>query len=97
VPDDDAGRRFVRRLLMRDEGRPRGGMAYRAYAAFTDLHSHKWMYDGTSLAKLMSEAGFINCAQRGFLESSIPHLDKVEMPGRVLEGLGVIVEGVKPA
>ena len=54
------------------------------------------MYDGRSLTLLMEEAGFTNCRQRGFLETEIPHLDKVEQPGRVLNGIGVAVEGVRP-
>jgi predicted SAM-dependent methyltransferase len=93
---DDPARRMCRRLLMRNETPPRRGMLYRAYTAMTDFHDHKWMYDGPSLVKLMSEAGFVECSQRGFLQSDIPHLDKVESPGRVLNGLGVPVEGRKP-
>jgi SAM-dependent methyltransferase len=93
---DDPARRMCRRLLMRSEAPPRTGLVYRAYTALTDFHDHKWMYDGPSLIKLMSEAGFIECSERAFLQSDIAHLDKVESPGRVLNGLGVPVEGRKP-
>jgi len=93
---DDPARRMCRRLLMRSEAPPRSGMLYRAYSGLTAFHDHKWMYDGPSLVKLMSEAGFVECSERGFLQSDIPHIDKVESPGRVLNGLGVPVEGRKP-
>jgi len=51
------------------------------------------MYDGPSLVNLMTEAGFTDCRERGFLETDIPHLDKVEMRGRYDDG--VAVEGRK--
>ena len=55
------------------------------------------LYDGQSLEKLMQEAGFENVKARGYLETSIPHLEKVEAPGRVQNGAGVPVEGNKPS
>jgi hypothetical protein len=41
----------------------------------------------------MTEAGFVDCRERGFLETEIPHLDKVEMRNRYDDG--VAVEGRK--
>ena len=92
----DPCRLFVTRLLFRGEDPPRAGVFYRLYHAMTDHHWHKWLYDGPSLIKLMTEAGFVDCRERGLHESEIPLIDKVEMPYRVLNGVGVVVEGRKP-
>ena len=89
----DPARAMCSRLMMRSESGPRGGALHRAYQAGVDFHSHKWMYDGPSLVHLMGEAGFVDCRERGFLETEIPHLDKVEMRGRFDDG--VAVEGRK--
>jgi len=89
----DPARAMCMRLMMRSENGPRGGPLHRAYQAGVDFHSHKWMYDGPSLARLMTEAGFFDCRERGFLETDIPHLDKVEMRNRYDDG--VAVEGRK--
>jgi predicted SAM-dependent methyltransferase len=93
---DDRARQMCDRLLMRPERAPHRGAAYAVYSNLTDFHSHKWMYDGDSLVKLFEEAGFLDCRVRGFRESNIPHIDKVESPGRVLDGQGVPVEGRRP-
>ena len=90
---EDPARAMCVRLMMRGEHSPRGGVLQRAYQAGVDFHSHKWMYDGPSLVNLMAEAGFTDCRERGFLETDIPHLDKVEMRGRYDDG--VAVEGRK--
>ena len=92
---DDRARQMCRRLLMRREESPRRGLIYGAYTALTDFHEHKWMYDGPSLVKLMTEAGFGEVRERPFRDSSIPHIEKVEQEGRVLGGAGVAAEGVK--
>ena len=89
----DPARAMCTRLMMRGESGPRGGVLHRAYQAGVDFHSHKWMYDGPSLAHLMTEAGFSDCRERGFLETEIPYLDKVEMRNRYDDG--VAVEGRK--
>ena len=89
----DAARAMCTRLMMRDERSPAGNMLFKAYRAGVDFHSHKWMYDGPSLANLMTEAGFVDCRERGFLDTEIPHLDKVEMRNRYDDG--VAVEGRK--
>lgn len=89
----DPARAMCVRLMMRGESGPRGGVLYRAYQSGVDFHSHKWMYDGPSLVNLMTEAGFVDCRERGFLETDIPHLDKVEVRSRYDDG--VAVEGRK--
>ena len=91
---DDPGRQLVSRLLMRQET-PAKGLLRRMYTAASDLHSHKWMYDARSLTLLMEEAGFTDCRRRAYLETDIPHLEKVEQRGRVVNGAGVAVEGVR--
>jgi hypothetical protein len=63
--------------------------------ARNDFHNHKWMYDGASLVKLMTESGLVEVRERGFRDSGIPHIDKVEAEGRVLNGAGVVAEGIK--
>ncbi len=90
---DDSARRLCERLLMRAESSPHRGLFRSIYAAKTDFHSHKWMYDGASLARLMTEAGLHDCQIMSYRESKIPHIDVVEMPGRFLNGAGVAVEG----
>lgn len=89
----DPARAMLSRLMMRPETRPRGGMLYRAYRSASDFHDHKWMYDGPSLSALMGEAGFVECRERGFLDTEIPRLDQVELRARYDDG--VAVEGRK--
>ena len=89
----DPARAMVTRLMMRGESGPRGNVLLRAYQAGVDFHHHKWMYDGPSLIHLMTEAGFVDCRERGFLDTEIPHVDKVEMRNRYDDG--VAVEGRK--
>jgi predicted SAM-dependent methyltransferase len=94
--EGDPARRLCQKLLMRVEQSPRRGLIYSMYTARTDFHTHKWMYDGPSLVKVMTEAGLTEVRERGFRDSGIPHIDKVEAPGRVLNGAGVAAEGIKP-
>ena len=93
--EDDPARRLCGRLLMRAVSPPRGGLLHAIYHVKTDFHSHKSMYDGSSLMKLMTEAGLRDCREMGFRDSEIPFIDKVEMPGRFLNGAGVAAEGRK--
>lgn len=94
---DDPARQLCQRLMMRPEEPSRHNRLYRAYQAMTALHEHKWMYDARSLVRLMTEAGFVDCRRRAFCDSGIAHIEKVEMPGRVEGGVGVVVEGAKPS
>jgi len=91
-----AGDLVNRRLLMREPNPGAGGIASRANRALFDLHSHKWMFDGESLAHHMASVGFVECRVRGFLESDIPGIADVEMSSRIEGGQGVCVEGRKP-
>lgn len=84
------------RLLAHFQERTKGSFALRAYRAIKDFHTHKWMYDGESLAHYMREAGLVDVAERGLHDSRIAGIEAVERPERVLHGAGVVVEGVKP-
>jgi predicted SAM-dependent methyltransferase len=88
------GRRLILRMGMRGESQSRGGGLRRIYSNMTDFHSHKWMYDAEALQQLMEKAGFVDCQPRQYLQTDIPHIDKVELSFRA-DG-GAIVEGVKP-
>lgn len=88
--------RFIRGLLMRDPERPRGNVFVRVYDALYDFHSHKWMYNGTSLAAHLAKAGFTDVGVKGCHESRIPGIADVELRERVVDGAGVAAEGVKP-
>lgn len=84
------------RLMLRDASAPTGALPYRMYKVVKDFHSHKWMYDAQSLASRLREAGFADVQQRDFLDSRIAGIEEVEAAGRVLDGAGVCVEGIKP-
>jgi len=89
----DPARELVDIMHLRSDQAPRRNSLYRFFVASTDFHIHKWMYDAPSLARLMTEAGFVDCVPRKYLESTIPFLDKVEKADRA-DG-GAIVEGIK--
>lgn len=40
--------------------------------------SHQWLYDERSLRRLLEEAGFVDAARRGFLDSELPDIDALE-------------------
>ena len=88
--------RMNRRLLFRGPSPPKGNILLRVYAALKDFQTHKWMYDAESLVAHVRSVGFEEAAERGFLESRIPDIDRIEHPGRVLGGEGICVEAVKP-
>ena len=91
---DDPARFLSYKLAMRWEAPPGGNWFYTLAAKLRDFNSHKWMYDGPSLVRLMSEAGFVDCRAMGFLETAIPRLERVEREDRY--DTGVAVEGRKP-
>lgn len=91
---DDPARLFLIRLHTYMQYPPRG-WRQKLYTGFGNFQLHKWMYDAHSLKKLMAEAGFSACEQKGLHESALPHIDQVEMPQRVSNGAGVVVEGRK--
>jgi hypothetical protein len=92
LPDTPADR-MVARLLMRSPAPPEGSLPFRLYVRFTEFHSHKWMYDGQSLARRMTAAGIENVRVCGYLDSSIQGIADVEQADRITDGRGVCVEG----
>ena len=91
-----AADRMNERLGLRDRRPPAGNVAYRAYAATKDFHSHKWMYDAESLQARVEAAGFRDVRERGYLDSDIEGIRDVELRKRVIDECGVVVEGAKP-
>jgi hypothetical protein len=53
------------------------------------------MYDCVSLIRSLELAGFAEVSQKGFRQSEIPGIEEVEDPARVLDGVGICVEGRK--
>lgn len=90
----DAAERLNRELLFRHTCRPKT-LIGRMYAALTDFHSHKFMYDPEYLAEVVKRAGFIEVEERQFLVSRIPELSEVEKSSRVSETAGFAIEGLK--
>ncbi len=90
-----AAHEFQASLLLRETARERSIMI-RTYNLFTDYHSHKFMFDAEALVEHFRLAGFRDVRARGYLESDIRELEDVEEAGRVLNGEGIAVEGVKP-
>jgi len=91
-----AADRLNERLGYRASTAPEGNFVFKFYAIWKDFHSHKWMYDGESLAHYVSLAGFQSTQKREFRNSDIPGIDEVEAEDRVLGGAGVCIEGIKP-
>ncbi len=90
--------RLNKRLLLRQSAPPpTGNFIYRIYNALKDFHSHKWMYDADSLTGYFKSAGFVNVKEMTLHQSLIEDIKKIEEKGRVLNGAGVCVEGIKPA
>ncbi len=88
--------RFNERLLMRWPSPSTRHFLYRIYNAWQDFHSHKWMFDVTSLKALLCSSGFVDVQQRRSGESSISNIAAVEDPSRIGNGAGICVEGRKP-
>jgi hypothetical protein len=84
------------RLLLRPRRPQAGNLLYRIYTALNDFHTHKWMYDADSLTNCFYKIGFIEVKEMAYRDSRIPGISDVEDPGRVLDGAGICVEGMKP-
>jgi SAM-dependent methyltransferase len=66
-----------------------------AYQNFTSFHNHKWIYDTKSLKQLLIEAGFSDVSNPVGLQGKLPDLEIIESPSRVLDGAGIVAEGIK--
>jgi predicted SAM-dependent methyltransferase len=91
--DPSAGTRLVEELGVHDKRVQRGLLA--TYYRLTAFHQHKWMYDAASLQQLFATAGFCEVRRADYHDSRITRIRQVENAGRVLNGQGVVVEGVK--
>lgn len=87
--------RLNRQLGFRPPVRPGSNVLMRVYMALKDFHTHKWMYDTDSLVFSLQQAGFGEVTEMPFHISRIEDIAKVEQAGRVLNGTGICVEGVK--
>jgi SAM-dependent methyltransferase len=90
---EDAANKLMDELLLHPRTRETGliGLYHRLFA----YHQHKWMYDASSLCKLMGDAGFVEITNPPSLVGRLPDLQSVEDPDRVQNGAGVVVEGLK--
>lgn len=91
--DGAAANDLMQALLVHDKARKRGllGLYYR----LTGYHQHKWMYDAESLKSLFVASNFSKVRAAGFLDSQIDRIAEVEERGRIADGQGVAVEGIK--
>lgn len=83
-------------LLMREPNAPSGNFLRRIYSCMQDFHSHKWMYDTESLIYYFRQAGFVEVQEMTCHNSRIKGIEDIENPGRILDGVGICVEGEKP-
>ncbi len=65
------------------------------YHRIMNVHQHKWMYDGESLAELLRECGFADLMIYRSRDGELPGLLSIEKPSRIDDGAGVAVEGKK--
>jgi SAM-dependent methyltransferase len=71
-----------------------GGLPARLKMALIGPRHHLWMYDGSSLARLLTDAGFTNVAIMPAGTTNIPEPGDLNLAERVDES--VYVEGVQP-
>jgi predicted SAM-dependent methyltransferase len=86
------------KLMLRRESKAVAGNVFsRVYENLKDFHTHKWMYDALSLCAEFSKVGLVEVSEMQLHESRIAGIEEVEDQGRVLNGEGICVEGVKPS
>jgi predicted SAM-dependent methyltransferase len=85
------------KLLLRTPQPPSGNILYRIYSCFKDFHSHKWMYDATSLIGHFERAGFHEAKEMECYQSRISDIERIERDKRDFHGTEIYIEAVKPA
>jgi SAM-dependent methyltransferase len=90
-----AANRLNESLGFRSPAPPGGNFFFKFYSLWKDFHHHKWMYDSDSLIHQMQNAGFYGVSEKQYLQSEISGIEEVEDAGRVLDGVGICVEGKK--
>ncbi len=91
--DNEPADEFMENMLVHPRGVGRGFIGL--YHRMTALHQHKWMYDANSLCKLLADAGFTNVREERFQSGAMIGVREIEEQSRVLDGAGVVAEGVK--
>lgn len=95
-PDHNgAADQLMDELLLQPRLPGRGVLAL--YHRVMNVHQHKWMYDGESLAELLGQNGFHEIHIYRAQEGELPGLQEIEKPSRIDDGAGVAVEARKPA
>jgi predicted SAM-dependent methyltransferase len=84
------------KLLLRVSCVPEENIFYKLYRTLTNFHSHKWMYDVESLSWHISNAGFVEVAQKELWVSSIPDITAIEKEESFEDDNGICVEATKP-
>lgn len=59
------------------------------YRALFAREGHAWMWDAPSLIAVLRDVGFSDACERGFRESRIPEIEKLELEGRREESVYV--------
>lgn len=54
------------------------------------------MYDADSLMMHFKAAGFVDVQEMKFHRSRIKNIEEIEEAGRILNGVGICIEGIKP-
>jgi len=90
---DCAADQFMDELGVHSRARKSGLLGL--YHSSLGYHQHKWRYDANSLKQLLSDAGFSDVTNPPCHQGRLPGLREIEAPGRVLEGAGVVAEGIR--
>lgn len=91
----DAGDQLMEELLLHPANPPRGPLGW--YHRVLGFHQHKWMYDAAGLRQLLTETGFVEVTNPACCQGRLPGVECIESPGRVEDGAGAVIEGLKPA
>ena len=88
--DSNAADALMDELMLQPRAPTKGALAM--YHRLMNVHQHKWMYDGNSLADLLGGAGFGDVQIYRSRQGHLPHLLEIEKPSRIENGAGVAVE-----
>lgn len=88
VPADQ----FVRSVLLGAESSTSWRRPPDLYRAIVGRGGHAWMWDAPSLVVLLRQIGFREAGERGFRESTIPQIEKLESEVRREESVYVEAE-----
>jgi len=92
---DSAADKLNQRLGFHKPEPLKGNIFYKIYTCTKGYHSHKWLYDSYSLQKYFANAGFREVEEKQIYQSRINGIEKIEKEGRISNGKGICVEGIK--